>query len=138
MNWTRLLMSVSALILGLLGVAATFAPDQILLGLDAPQSPALLLLVQVLGALYLGFAGLNWMTRHNLIGGIYSRPVAIGNLMHFLVAGLAMVKLLLNPPSLPWLWPLAIMYVGFGAAFGIILVRQPVRASAADQVDNRP
>lgn len=121
-------MTVSALVLGLLGLATTFAPDSVLRSLGAPETPALLLLTQVLGALYVGFAGLNWMARGNLIGGIYSRPLAIGNLMHFLVASFAMLRTVPRAPELPLLWPLALVYVGFAAAFGVTLFRHPVRA----------
>ncbi len=120
-------MSASALVLGLLGVLGSFAPDHVLAWLAAPATPVLLLTVQVLGALYLGFAALNWMTRHSLIGGIYSRPVVAGNLMHFLTAGLAMARLVAGAPQLAGLWPLAMAYAAFAAAFGVVLFRHPIR-----------
>lgn len=60
---TRYLVSASAIVLGLLGLVSTFAPDHVLRGLGAPISPGHLVMVQALGALYLGFAGLNWMAR---------------------------------------------------------------------------
>jgi len=123
-------MSASALVLGLLGGAATFAPGELLLTLGTPASPVLQLLVQILGALYLGFAGLNWMLRASLIGGIYNRPVVIGNLVHFLSAGLAIVKLLVHTPSEPVLWPLALLYAAGAAGFGIVLFRHPVPATS--------
>jgi hypothetical protein len=125
---TRLLMSASALLLCLLGLVSTFAPDHVLRGLGAPGSPALLVMVQILGALYLGFAALNWMARENLIGGIYSRPIAIGNLTHFLVAGLAMIKVVARNSELAVLWPVALLYAGLAVAFGLILFRHPIRA----------
>jgi hypothetical protein len=127
---TRSLMRASAIFLGSLGLPATFAPDSLLRWLGAPLAPALLLLVQVLGALYVGFAVLNWMARENLIGGIYSRPLATANLTHFLIAGLAMLRLLTRAPELHWLWPLALLYAAFAAAFGLVLFRHPVRAAA--------
>lgn len=127
MDPTRALMSSSALTLGAFGLASTFAPDLVLRQAGAPPSPVLLLMVQVLGALYVGFAALNWMARENLIGGIYSRPVAIGNLMHFLVAGLAMVELAASTPEVSLLWPLTLVYAGFAIAFGLVLFRHPVR-----------
>lgn len=114
--------------MGVLGLLGTFAPEQVLHWVNAAESPALLVMVQVLGALYLGFAGLNWMARENLIGGIYSRPVAIGNLMHFLVAGIAMVRFAARHPDLQAVWPLAVIYVVFAVSFGIILFRHPVGA----------
>lgn len=120
---TRILMTVSALVMGLLGLATTFAPDYALGSLGAPGTPAILLLTQVLGALYVGLAGLNWMARDNLIGGIYSRPVAIGNLIHFLVASFAIVRTVAGAPELQVLWPLAFVYVGLAASFGVILFR---------------
>ena len=126
---TRVLMSASALLLGVFGLLATFVPDLLLNGLRAPASPAILLVVQVLGALYIGFAGLNWMTRDSLIGGIYSRPVVIGNLMHFLVAGLTLVKAVARAPDLSLLWPVALVYAGFAVAFGFVLFRHPVSKS---------
>lgn len=126
---TRILMIASALVLGFLGLVTTFAPDWVLGSLGAPVVPALLLLTQVLGALYVGFAGLNWMARENLIGGIYSRPVAIGNLMHFLVASLAMLKLVARAPELRMLWVLAIIYTGFALLFGVVLFRHPVNST---------
>src|SRR5690606_25194348 len=92
MSFTRILMTTSASYLAALGLVAAFAPDVVLSGLGAPEISALLLGTQILGALYLGFAGLNWMARRNLIGGIYSRPIVAGNLMHFLAAALAIVK----------------------------------------------
>lgn len=118
-------MMASALVLGVLGLVSSFAPDEVLGWIGSTPSPALLLVVQMLGALQLGFAGLNWMARENLIGGIYSRPVAIGNLTHFLVAGIAMLKL---APELPALWPLAAAHAALAAAFGVVLFRHPVRA----------
>jgi hypothetical protein len=128
MRDTRLLMTACAIVLGLLGVAGSFLPDEVLGWLGVPTSPALLLLVQVLGALYLGFALLNWMTRFNLIGGIYSRPVAIGNLMHFLSGGLAMIKLLARAPELRSLWPIVLVYALVTVAFGLVLFRSPIQA----------
>jgi hypothetical protein len=127
MSFTGVLMRASAIALGILGVLATFLPDTILGWTGGPVSVPLLLLVQVLGGLYLGFAALNWMSRGSLIGGIYSRPLAIGNLVHFLSAGLAMIKLLTRAPELHAIWPLAVMYSVFAVCFAIVLFRHPVR-----------
>ena len=123
----RILMSFTAVTLGMLGVAATFGPDVLLARMGEPITPMLLVIVQLIGALYLGFAMLDWMARDNLIGGIYSRPVAIGNLVHFLVAGLAMIKAIAITPALRMLWPIAAIYAALGICFGIILFRHPVR-----------
>ena len=128
---TRYLMTASAIVLGILGLLTTFAPDYVLRSIGAPELPALLLMTQIVGALYVGFAGLNWMARDNLIGGIYSRPVAIGNLMHFLVAAFAILRVVTDAPDLPMLWPLALIYIVFAAAFGVVMFRHPIRKDDA-------
>ena len=126
---TRALMSASAIVLGLCGLAGTFAPDLLLAWIGAAPAPPLLLLVQLLGALYLGFAALNWMARDNLIGGVYSRPVAIGNLAHFVIGGLPMLKLLLRAGGGSGLWALAAAYLLLAVGFSVVLFRHPVRAA---------
>ncbi|HEX2189263.1 MAG TPA: hypothetical protein VHG51_10220 [Longimicrobiaceae bacterium] len=138
MGFTRLLMTASAVALGLLGLAGSFVPDEVLGWMGAPASPPLVLLVQLLGALYLGFAVLDWMARGNLIGGIYSRPVATGNLLHFLSAGIAILRLLARAPELRALWPLALVYTLLAAGFAVVLFRHPVRPSPAAKEAGRP
>ena len=125
----RLLMTASALVLALLGLPCIFAPDVVLKELTGGTSAAAELLVQVTGALYLGFAGLNWMGRANLIGGIYGRPVAIGNLMHFLVAAIALLKYAPHAsPSAP-VWVLAGIYAVLAVAFGLVVFGNPLRSA---------
>lgn len=127
MSYPRVLMRASALVLCALGLIGTFLPDTVLSRAGAPVTPALMLLVQTLGALYFGFAGLNWMARDNLIGGIYGRPVAIGNLLHFLPAGIAAIKLIPRAEEVPGVWPFAMVYAIFALAFALVLFRHPVR-----------
>jgi hypothetical protein len=128
---TRYLMAASALVLTLLGLPCIFAPDLVLKELTGGTSAPAELLVQVTGALYLGFAGLNWMGRGNLIGGIYGRPVAMGNLLHFLVAAIALLKYAPNAsPSAP-AWVLAAIYAALAVAFGLFVFGNPLRAADA-------
>jgi hypothetical protein len=87
---TKLLMTVCAIMLGSIGLLLTFMPEEVSRSLNLSGST---ILFQILGALYFGFAILNWTAKANLIGGIYSRPVAIGNFSHFLIGGLALIKL---------------------------------------------
>ncbi|MGB3182207.1 MAG: hypothetical protein WBB45_12505 [Cyclobacteriaceae bacterium] len=97
---TRLMMSTSALFLGALGLTATFMPQELLGSIGIEASPFPVLMVQLLGAAWAGFAILNWMARGNLIGGVYSKPVAMGNMAYFLIAGIALAKVALKAPSI--------------------------------------
>lgn len=132
MNQSRALMSASALALALLGLPCIFAPELVLQRLAGSSSAGAELIVQVTGALYLGFAGLNWMGKANLIGGIYGRPVAIGNLLHFLVAAIALFKTA-QVTGVRFLWPIALGYASFALGFALIVFGNPLRSS-----ENRP
>ena len=92
------------------GLALTFAPVEVLAALGAKANPALTLLAQLTGALYFGFAILDWMQRESTIGGIYNRPLLVGNLTHFVVGGLALLKAAAWIPAGIY----SILAIGFG------------------------
>jgi energy-converting hydrogenase Eha subunit C len=119
---TKLLMSASALVLGATGIILTFMPEEVSRMLMLIGSP---ILFQLLGALYFAFAMLNWTAKGNLIGGIYSRPVAIANFAHFMIGGLALIKLALHQ-SFSFLSILGILYAIFAILFGWIFFTNPV------------
>jgi hypothetical protein len=121
-------MSASALALALLGLPCIFAPDVVLQRLAGSTTAGAELMVQITGALYLGFAGLNWMGKANLMGGIYGRPVAIGNLLHFLVAAIAIFKTA-QATGVRFLWPIGLGYASFALGFALIVFRNPLRTT---------
>ncbi len=123
---TKIVMISSAVVLGLAGIVMNFLPDWVLDQLDIKQSASLLFLIQILGALYLAFAMLNWMVKGSKIGGIYNRPVAVANFTHFLIAGLGLIRgIISNPDTALVFWIVAGLYLIFGSIFGILLFRHP-------------
>lgn len=74
----------------------------------------------LLGAAYLGLAVLNWMAREKLIGGIYSRPVAVGNFTHFLAAAIVLAKGLTTTSTVGPVAAGALLFGGLAAGFGYI------------------
>jgi hypothetical protein len=131
MSYSRLLMGVSAAVLAAFGLAGSFLPHETLGRLGAAPSAPLVLLLQAFGAVCLGFALLDWMSRHATLGGIYGRPLVVGNLLHFASAALAFFKLMLRNPELRTLWPLGLVYALLALGFGVVLFRQPSTASTA-------
>ncbi|MGB5287771.1 MAG: hypothetical protein WBN42_04725 [Ignavibacteriaceae bacterium] len=125
---TKLLLTASSVFMGLIGVALIFMPNEIIetLGLVPNKSSALTL--QVTGALYFGFAMTNWMSKSVLIGGIYSRPLSVGNFSHFLIAGLALVKTSINSnTSSTYIFTLTIIYMVFAILFGYVTFTHPLK-----------
>jgi hypothetical protein len=123
-------MAACAVTLGVAGAILIFAPEWALLNLGIDSSPTSLLLAQVTGGLYFGYGIVNWMAKHNLIGGIYNRPLALGNFTHFFIVGLSVVKALISNRELPkTIWVAGAMYIIFGLLFLVILFRHPVKAA---------
>ena len=64
---TKILMSLSSIFMFATGLAFSFFPQEFLRTFNEPISPLVILVLQLLGALYLGFGTLNWMAKNNLI-----------------------------------------------------------------------
>jgi hypothetical protein len=120
---TKLLMSIAAFLLGAVGLTLSFLPDDIAAYFAFPGTITILL--QLMGALYLGFAFLNWMTRQNVMGGIYQKPVVLANFTHFTVAGLALAKYLSNHRELNYIWLIMAGYFVFALFFGYLFFNNP-------------
>lgn len=118
---TKILMVSSALFMGLLGILATFIPREVARYFGASIDVEGILLIKLTGALYLGFAILNWMARRNIIGAIYSRPVALGNFFHFLLIAIVLLKFLIVHSFVPSFGIVAGIYTTFAVCFGYIL-----------------
>lgn len=123
---TKLLMIASSIVMGVLGIICSFLPKEVLLLFGQTPTVTLNLFVQILGALYFGFAIMNWMAKTVLIGGIYSRPLCIGNFAHFVIAGLALVKCSTNGDATSkYIWVLTVVYALFALLFGAVFFTTP-------------
>jgi hypothetical protein len=124
---TKYVMTASAITLGVAGILLTFMPSEVSNYIGVEVNTAHQLCGQVLGALYFGFAMLNWMTKTSVIGGIYNRPIAMANFTHFFIAGLALIRVLFSHPGLPpVVWSVACIYAAFALCFTVILFRHPL------------
>lgn len=117
-------MTSSAILMGLAGIILSFLPQEAGAYMQWGEGNAIVM--QILGALYFGFAMINWMSKANLIGGIYNRPLAVGNFSHFLIAALALFKISMRGTSIAMLMA-TIIYSLFAIAFGYILFTHPVK-----------
>lgn len=124
---TKLLMISSASIMGLFSIIATFLPNEILIALGQIPTALLILMLQITGAIYFGFAIMNWMAKTVLIGGIYARPLAMGNFSHFIIVALALMKFIPSHSVSIYFWIVTIIYALFAIFFGIVLYNGPVK-----------
>lgn len=116
---TKILMVSSSVFLVVIGFFCSFMPDEILSFLNAQKLGVLSLLIQIMGALYFGFAILNWTAKANIIGGIYSK-VSLGNFLHFLIGALTLLKYFSKHAESSMLLIPLIIYGLFAIAFGLV------------------
>ena len=122
---TRYLMILSAALMAIIGIAFSFLPQEVLGLHGTVPDTATVMLVQMAGAAYLGFAMLNWTARGILIGGIYAKPVAIGNALHFMMVAIMLVKAAFTFGAVPLMISAAV-FSTFAIWFGYVLFRPPV------------
>ncbi len=123
-------MTLSAILMGLGGIGLSFLPNELATYMDWKESNSIIL--QILGALYFGFAMANWMSKGNLIGGIYNRPLAVGNFSHFFIATLVLIKITMRGSQPYGMIAVTIVYSIFAIAFAYILFTHPVKESVAE------
>ena len=120
---TKLLMTASGLSLGLAGLFALFAPDLLLKTLGASPTTPLSIPVQLMGSLYFAFALINWTAKGSAIGGIYARPVSLGNFTHFFVGALILIKYFLSNSFNLVALLITVVYILFAALFYWLVFR---------------
>ena len=126
---TKILMIASAIYLGIVGIGLTFLPQEIARFFEAETNRTFILALQILGALYLGFGMMNWMAKNSMIGGIYSRPLVFGNLLHFLVSAFALIKMVgkYSENQFVVIITISILYSIFAICFGYLLRTSPIK-----------
>jgi len=112
--------------MGTLGLLASFVPQEMLQYMGVESTGLSPWIVQMMGALYFAFAMVNWMAKDNVMGGIYSRPIVIGNLTHFFMGTLTLVKVWSPGESPAWLWIVTLIYGALAISFTSVMFRGPV------------
>ena len=134
---TKTLMIISSIFLAVNGFGFTFFPNEISVLLINDDNHIFILILQILGALYLGFSILNWMSKTNLIGGIYSKPLLIGNLLHFFTASMALIKLTSKvETNLQLIFSYTIIYSLFTLFFGYVFFTNPSLKQTIERKEN--
>lgn len=119
-------MGSSAMALAATGLILTFGASEVAGALGAEGSGFSALSLQLLGAAQIGWAMTNWMARESMFGGIYGRPLVVGNLLHFFAGGSALLKSSLLGSSRAVLL-VAVVYAVLAIGFGWLLFHNPIR-----------
>ncbi len=94
---SKIVLVSSAAFNAVLGILFTFLPQETGSWIGtAEQTGADLVITQILGSALLGIAVTNYMSRGAVIGGIYGKPLLLGNLIFHLASGLGLIKFVFN------------------------------------------
>lgn len=125
---TKILMTSSALFLGATGLILSFLPEETINYLNIENNAITILFIQLTSALFLGFAILNWMAKGSLIGGIYNKPIAISNLMHFSVGSIAQIKMINQlENNVIFMYAFTAIYLIFALGFVAVFRINPIK-----------
>ena len=125
---TKILMTSSAIFLAIIGILFSFLPNEVMEYLNVEPNSISIIFLNILSALFLGFGILNWMAKGTLIGGIYNKPIVIGNLMHFGVGAIALIKVVFNNQTRPEIIiSLTAVYLIFAILFAYVFFVNPTK-----------
>jgi hypothetical protein len=131
----RVILTLSASLLFVAGGAALFAPQELAGLVDRGASGEMPLAIQLVGCGLLGFANLNWMSRRNRIGGIYARPIGVGNLVLFATGALAIGKDAAAGEHSIGLVALCVVFAALALSFAwLVFVHDPLTEKPARNV----
>lgn len=120
-------MTASAVFMGIAGLVLMFIPDEILYHFGYNSSYLKTLPLQITGALYFSFAVLNYMARGSIIGGIYSKPVSLGNFAHFFIGALTIIKASFEYRDISAFWIAGAVYSLFAILFALVSFGNPLK-----------
>ena len=119
----RVVLSASALVFAVLGVALLFLPVEAarLLGMG-PGTP---LPLQLFSAGLLAMASLDWFGRGAIYGGIYGRPLVLANFAFGTIVAGSLISALRNEALEPWGWIVAGVFAAHAVVFFVMMRRPP-------------
>lgn len=111
-------MITSGILNGALGIVLTFLPQEIggWLGLPSPTGAGVLAF-QLLGGALFGFGMINYMGRNAIFGGIYGKPILLGNLVFHFIVALELIRYMFDIDQYGFLLIAAMIYSFLAAAF---------------------
>jgi hypothetical protein len=118
---SKIVLTATAILLFGAGLALNFLPQEIAAALGMGNAPMTVLLLQVFSAALLGMGFLNWLSRGNPMGGIYSRPLALQNFLFFGVSGIALDRTAFRGVPLPAIQLTAGVFTLLAVAFGWLM-----------------
>lgn len=117
-KFNKAVMITSGILNGILGIVLTFLPQEIgsWLGLTSPTGAGVLAF-QLLGGALFGFGMINYMGRNAILGGIYGKPILLGNLVFHFIVALELIRYMFDVDHFGVLLVISMLYTFLTTAF---------------------
>lgn len=117
-TFSKVIMITSGVLNGVLGILLTFLPEEIghWFGL-ASGTNVNILAFQLLGGALFGFGLMNYIGRNAILGGIYGKPILLGNMVFHFIAALELIVFIFDNDRNGLIVAFAILYAFLAAAF---------------------
>lgn len=125
----RTVMSASAALLLVVGAALLFLPQEVATVLHLQEGADAALPLAGAGAL--AFAALDWVGRAAVYGGVYGRPIVVGNFVFAAIASLTLLRLVVDTPTAAG-WVLVAAFLVYWLAYAQLLYRPPFDRTVDD------
>ena len=119
---TRAIMLTSSALLVAYGGACLFVPVRFAAALQLSEGAAVMLPMVAAGAFGLG--AVNWVGRGAIYGGIYGKPIVLGNFTNAAITTLTWGSLVLDRPSALG-WTITVLFLLSWVAFTRLLFWPP-------------
>ena len=118
---SKVIVTASAAFFLALGIGLDFLPQEIAARVGLGATPMAATLLQVLAAAFLGMGFLNWFSKANPMGGIYSRPLALQNFLCFGVGAVTLDRAASHGAVPKTVLAAAVAFTAFALAFGWLM-----------------
>lgn len=129
---SKSLQTSSSLFLGISGITLLFFPQELVQIVYEGNSNALFeIIIQLISALFFGFAMLNWMSKTILMGGIYGKAIYVSNFAHYSIGTLSLLRWGIKEDyfNYPFILVL-IIYTGFSLCYGLNFINNPTKLTS--------
>lgn len=122
MSLSRAILIGSGVLLAAYGLSCLFLPDILAEALGQPADASDALELSAAGPL--GFAAVNWAGRGAIYGGIYGRPIVLGNFLHGGILTLVLLGSQIQMSTAVG-WALTAVFLCYWAGFTVLMFRPP-------------
>jgi hypothetical protein len=111
----------------IVGLTFSFAPGNFLLAIGETDTELSTMFVQTIGAFFISYAGMNWMAKDSVLGGIYGKSLTFGNTLFYVMTAFMSYKL---SSFSTVIIGFSVLHTFFAVSYYMMMSTNPVKVNA--------